>query len=91
MTYYMALDVGVRSLALCIIDGTGEVQLERNLPSEVDTLVGCLREFSEHIAVVGLEAGALTQWRSWGLREAGFQAVVLEARPKARLSTPSDQ
>ena len=39
MTYYAALDVGVRNLALCIIDDDGEVRLERNLPSEVDNIV----------------------------------------------------
>ena len=80
MTFYAALDVGVRSLALCVVDETGEVQLERSLPSDVDAIVACLRGFGEDIAVVGFEAGTLTQWLSWGLREAGFQVVVLEAR-----------
>ena len=36
MTFYAALDVGVRSLALCIVDENGEVRLEKSLPSDVD-------------------------------------------------------
>ena len=31
MTYYAALDVGVRDLALCIINDSGEVRLEPGL------------------------------------------------------------
>jgi len=80
MTYYAALDVGVRTLALCIIDDDGEVRLERSLPSEVDDVVACLRGFGEGIEAVGLEAGTLTQWLTYGLRDAGFRPVVMEAR-----------
>jgi predicted NBD/HSP70 family sugar kinase len=43
MKYYAALDVGLRAVALCIIDETGEVRLERSLPSEVSEIVYCLR------------------------------------------------
>ncbi|MGI9568908.1 MAG: hypothetical protein ACR2PH_04030 [Desulfobulbia bacterium] len=62
MTYYVALDVGVRTLALCIVDQEGEVQLERNLPSNVDAIVERLREFGGEIGAIGLEAGTLTQY-----------------------------
>ncbi len=80
MTYYAALDVGVRNLTLCIVDEDGEVRLERSLPSEVDDIVACLRGFGEGIEAVGLEAGTLTQWLVYGLRDAGFRPVVMEAR-----------
>ena len=80
MRCYAALDVGLRTIALCIIDETGEIRLERSLPSEVDDIVHCLRGFTEEIACVGLEAGSLTQWLTYGLRAAGFKPVVLEAR-----------
>jgi transposase len=80
MKYYAALDVGLRTAALCIIDEAGEVRLARSLPSEVGDIVDCLRDFGEEIACVGLEAGSLTQWLTYGLRAAGFKPVVLEAR-----------
>jgi hypothetical protein len=59
MRYYAALDVGLRAVALCIIDETGEIRLERSLPSEVSEIVHCLRGFDGAIACVGLEAGSL--------------------------------
>ena len=79
MTYYVALDVGVRKLALCIIDEDGEVQLERSLPSDVEAIVQCLGDFGGEIEAIGLEAGTLTQYLVYGLRDAGFRTVVMEA------------
>jgi hypothetical protein len=61
MTYYAALDVGLRAVALCIIDKAGMVRLERSLPSEISDIVDCLRGFGEEITCVGLEARSLTQ------------------------------
>ena len=80
MTYYAALDVGLHKTAVCIVDEDGAVLAERMVASEVDALVACLRNFGEAIAIVGLEAGTLTQWLTYGLRDAGFRTVVLEAR-----------
>ncbi len=57
MTYYAALDVGLHTTAVCIVDGDGEIQLEKRLASEVDDIVTCLRGFGAEIAAVGLEAG----------------------------------
>jgi hypothetical protein len=61
MTYYAALDVGLRAVALCIIDTAGMVRLERSLPSEISDIVNCLRGFGEEITCVGLNARSLTQ------------------------------
>ncbi|MGI9569856.1 MAG: IS110 family transposase, partial [Desulfobulbia bacterium] len=80
MTYYIALDVGVRTLALCTIDQDGDIQLERSLPSDIDKIVECLKEFGGEIEAIGLEAGTLTQYLVYGLRAAGFRTVVMEAR-----------
>jgi len=78
--FYAALDVSLRSVAICIIDETGKVHLERSLPSEVPNLVRCLRDLGEPIHQVGLEAGTLTQHLTYGLAEAGFDVVCMEAR-----------
>ncbi|QEL26922.1 IS110 family transposase (plasmid) [Bosea sp. F3-2] len=78
--FYTALDVSLRSVAVCIIDQDGKVRLERSIPSEVPDLVRCLREFGEPIHQVGLEAGTLTQHLTYGLTEAGFEVVCIEAR-----------
>ena len=78
--FYAALDVSLRSVAICIIDQDGKVRLERSVPSDVPDLVRCLREFGEPIHQVGLEAGTLTQHLTYGLKEAGFDVVCMEAR-----------
>lgn len=78
--FYAALDVSLRSVAVCIIDDEGKVRLERSVPSDVPDLVRCLNEFGEPIHQVGLEAGTLTQHLTYGLREAGFEVVCMEAR-----------
>lgn len=40
--FYAALDVSLRSVAVCIIDDDGKVRLERSVPSGVPDLVRCL-------------------------------------------------
>ena len=45
--FYAALDVSLRSVAICIIDQHGKVRHERSIPSDVPDLVRCLREFGE--------------------------------------------
>ena len=85
--FYAALDVSLRSVAICIIDHEGKVRLERSVPSDVPDLVRCLQEFGEPIHQVGLEAGTLTQHLTYGLVESGFEVVCMEARQvKAALS-----
>ncbi len=74
------LDVSLRSVAICIIDETGKVRLGRSLPSDVSDQVRCLRALGEPIHQVGLEAGTLTQHLTYGLTEAGFDVVCMEAR-----------
>ena len=78
--FYAALDVSLRSVAVCIIDQDGKVKLERSVPSDVPDLVRCLQGFGQPIHQVGLEAGTLTQHLTYGLREAGFDVVCMEAR-----------
>jgi transposase len=78
MTYYAALDVSLRSVAVCIIDDEGNYHLETKVPSEVEDIVQCLEGFEGEIELVGFEAGMLTQYLSYGLTAAAFQAVCLE-------------
>ena len=80
MTSYAALDVSLRSVAICIIDDQGEVCLERTVPSEVTNIVACLMDFDHRVDVVGFEAGTLTQYLAHGLQSDGFDVICLEAR-----------
>jgi transposase len=80
MGHYVGVDVGLRSLSLCIIDEQGKVCLEREVASEIDEIVVVIRGFAEHVDGVALETGNLTPWLTAGLRAEGFRVVVMEAR-----------
>jgi transposase len=85
--FYAALDVSLRFVAVCIIDQDGKIRLEKSVPSDVADLVRCFRSFGEAIHQVGLEAGTLTQHLTYGLVDAGYDVVCMEARQvKAALS-----
>ena len=87
MTHYAALDVSLRSVAICIIDNEGEIRLETPVPSEVEAITEVLQGFDGDIVCVGLEAGTLTQYLTYGLQWAGYDVVCMEARQiKAALS-----
>jgi len=80
MVYHTALDVSLRSVSICVIDGDGIVRFEDKVVSEVDDIVSCLKGFSAEITSIGFEAGTLTQYLSYGLQSAGFEVICLEAR-----------
>jgi transposase len=78
MTYYTGLDVSLRFVSVCIIDDAGSVCHEAKVAAEVDQVTACLRAFSQDIAIVGFEAGALTQYLTYGLQAAGFEVVCTQ-------------
>jgi transposase len=91
--FHAALDVSLRSVAICIIDQAGKVRLERSVPFDVPDLVQCLNEFGEPIHQVGLEAGTLTQHLTYGFTEAGFDVVCMELNgaPRSVNAPPNSQ
>lgn len=87
MTYYGALDVSLRSVHVCVIDEAGDICSESKLTSEVEDIVFYLRGLGLKVSTVGLEAGTLTQYLTYGLHSAGFEVICMEARQvKAALS-----
>lgn len=87
MHYYAALDVSLRSVHLCVVDEEGNILAEGRVPSEVEDIVVFLRNLEPEITAIGLEAGTLTQYLTYGLQTAGYEVVCVEARQaKAALS-----
>ncbi|WP_143534558.1 IS110 family transposase, partial [Roseovarius albus] len=64
----------------CIVDTKGTVLVERELPCEVADIAACLAGFPHPIERVGLEAGTMSQHLFFGLTEAGFDVICMEAR-----------
>jgi transposase len=87
MTYYAGLDVSLRSTHICVIDDEGELLAEGKTDSEAADIIAFLDELDVGITQVGLEAGTLTQYLTYGLQFAGYEVVCMEARQvKAALS-----
>lgn len=87
MTYFAGIDVSLRSVHICIIDEDGELVAETKLSSDVQQIIAYLDELELELEVVGLEAGTLAQYLTYGLQSAGFDVVCMEARQvKAALS-----
>ena len=83
MKYFTGIDVLLRFVSICVVDEAGAVQFEGKVPAEVDLIVASLRRVSLEIKQVGLEAGTLTQYLTYGLQKAGFEVICLEARQTA--------
>lgn len=80
MQYFVGLDVALRSLALCIIDGQGEIVLEQALLCEVEDITSCLEQFGHPVVRIGFEAGTMSQTLFHGLQAKGYDVVCMEAR-----------
>ena len=87
MTYYAGIDVSLRSVNICVVDDGGKLVAETKLPSDVQEIVAYLDELEYSINIVGLEAGTLAQYLTYGLQSAGFEVACMEAQQvKAALS-----
>jgi transposase len=87
MEHHVGIDVSLELSSVCVLDAAGKPVREAKVASEPEALVGYLRGLGVVIARVGLEAGPLLQWLYDGLREAGYDVVLLETRHvKAALS-----
>jgi transposase len=80
MIYYVGLDVALRSVSACVIDEEGNIVKEAKLDSEVEAIVAWLAPIRSEIEIVGLEAGTLTQYLTYGFQAAGYPIVCMEAR-----------
>lgn len=80
MNLFIGLDVSLASTAICVLNSHGKVVKEETVASEPEALVAFLRSLCSDIAVIGLEAGPLSQWLHRHLTEAQFEAVLMETR-----------
>lgn len=80
MEHYVGIDVSLEKSSVCVMDHTGRMLRETKVASDPDTLAAFLAGLGHPVTLVGLEAGPLSQWLFAGLRQAGFDAVLMETR-----------
>lgn len=83
MNVFVGLDVSLRSVALCVIDGDGAIIEERTLDCEVEAIADHLRSLKHLIERIGFEAGTMSQTLYHGLTGEGFDVVCMETRQVA--------
>ena len=80
MTYFAGLDVSLRSTNICVVDNQGELIAEGKTDADVAGIIAFLDALDVEITEVGLEAGTLTQYLTYGLQFAGYEVICMEAR-----------
>jgi transposase len=81
MTYYAGLDVSLRTVNICVVDEQGNLIAETKVASDVQEIIAYLDALDLDAPSVGLEAGTLTQYLTYGLQSAGFEVIC--PRPPA--------
>jgi len=80
MSLYAGLDISVKTTAVCVVNGNGQVLLETVVESSPDAIADRLRELGQSPERIGLEAGPLSQWIYAGLIDIGLAPVCVETR-----------
>ena len=87
MEHYAGIDVSLELSSVCVVDAQGKIVRETKVASEPEALVAFFASLGFAVKRIGLEAGPLSAWLHAGLKRAGFDTVLLEARHvKAALS-----
>ena len=77
---WVGLDVGVETMACCVVDEDGEIQLERQLPTSAPALRVSLRPYRRRVSLIALEAGTVTIPLARALLRLGLPVSVFETR-----------
>ncbi len=87
MEHYAGIDVSLELSSVCVVDAQGKIVKEVKVASEPEAVVAFFEALGFAVKRIGLEAGPLSHWLHAGLKEAGFETVLLETRHvKAALS-----
>src|SRR6266566_842233 len=87
MEHYAGIGVSLELSSVCVVDAQGKIVKEAKVASEPEAVVAFFEALGFAVKRIGLEAGPLSQWLHAGLKEAGFETVLLETRHvKAALS-----
>ena len=87
MEHYAGIDASLELSSVCVVDAQGKIVKEVKVASEPEAVVAFFEALGFAVERIGLEAGPLSHWLHGGLKEAGFETVLLETRHvKAALS-----
>ncbi|MBT9444113.1 MAG: IS110 family transposase [Hyphomonadaceae bacterium] len=76
---YVGLDVSDATTSICVIDAAGAIVIETVVDTTPDAIAAALKPYRTRIAVLGHEAGALSQWLHKGLVSVKLPVRCLDA------------
>lgn len=80
MDPYVALDVSLKEISVCVLDANGSVVFEGRASSDPASLARLIRAKAPRAVKIGLETGATSVWLWHALRAEGLPVVCLDAR-----------
>ena len=80
MEQYVALDVSLQKIAVCVLNASGRVVIEAEVGYEPGVLIACIRTKAPHAVRIGLESGPTSPWLWHSLKSAGLPVVCMDAR-----------
>jgi transposase len=80
MEHYVALDVSLKEISVCVLNEKGQVVFEGKTAADPSALVDVIRSKAPGVIRVGLETGATTPWLFHSLTAAGLPVVCMDAR-----------
>lgn len=80
MKLFIGLDVSLAKTAVCVVNEHGKIVKETEVASEPEALSAFADTLPGTVAIIGLEAGPLSQWLHRGLTESGLDVVLMETR-----------
>jgi transposase len=81
---WVGLDIGVETMACCVIDDDGGVKLEERLPTSAVALKDFLRPIRRKVSLIALEAGSTSIHLARSLLRFGFLVSVFDTRQVSR-------
>ncbi len=80
MLTYVGLDVSLRQTAVCVVDQTGKVKREGMVASDPDAIADFIVKHAPHVARIGLETGATSNWLWTELKKKDLPVICIDAR-----------
>ena len=80
MAYYVGLDVSLKQMAICVVDGDCGVVWQGCADTHPEMILNVLDRWVGKIARLGLETGSITPWLARALKARGLPVIVMDAR-----------
>lgn len=80
MKYYVGLDVSLKEISVCVIDGDGKIKARGTTPADPMAVKSWFKKRSLEPETIVHESGQLSIWLQRGFLELGLPAVCIDAR-----------